>query len=478
MNRTGTAVRRLGGARPWTSSTGLGLLAVALLVIVLVAIFQKERIATVLASTETIEAEFASDYKLVPYRSDVEVGGVVVGTVSGVSPTDSGTFVVTMEVESGLSEKLGTSPGAEIRPTLVIGGRYYVDLVPSGGGRFDEDRIPLERTALPVELDRVLGALTPPARDGIQTSITQTDATLAEGGTDAVRDLLATAPDTLDPAGAVLDAARGTRPATDLTDVVVGLQATAEALTRNDGQLDAVLRDLSTTSRALREGAEPLAASIGTSPETLRVTRAGLVDLRPTLDRLTATAADLRPAARELDPFVAQLDSTLAEVQPLLTDLRPLLTDLQPLVEQLVPVSEKATSAFQDVRGPVLDRVNGPVLEAVNEEWAGTGSYDGSGGNGHRTYEELGHLFHNASSAFGYQGPNGSLSRLTAGVSVNTLGGPGFTLEDYLEQLMLQQPVGPQPGDAAVVPPAPIAPPADQGRPLLPTLGLDDQEPR
>lgn len=447
MNRVKTFVRARMSGLAAVSPRVLGVLVIVFTIGVIYTIFQKERIATTFRSTDTVVAEFARDYKLDPYRSDVKIAGVVAGTVSDVEMSDRDTTVVSMEIDEDAVEKLGDNPSAAIRPTLLLGGRYYVELVPNGDGTFDNETIPLDRTKLPVELDRVLSAFTPSAREATQRTIDKMDATLDRGGRDAVRSLLKRAPNTLNPAGDVLRSARGTRPERDLTDMVTGLRSVASALTKNDGQLDATLKALSDTSATLAAASGPVAATIEDASETLRVTRAGLVDLRPTLDQLTHTAEAMRPTARELDYVLAQLDPALVKLKPLLADLRPTLAEARPLVERLVPTSRDATAVMGDVRGPVLDRVNGPILDAVTERWSGTGSYRGGGGNGHRTYEELGYLMHNASSAFGYQGPNGTITRLTAGYGINTAGGSGMTLEKYLEQLGLQQPPGPQPGE-------------------------------
>ncbi|MQA12622.1 MAG: MCE family protein [Pseudonocardiaceae bacterium] len=448
--------------------TASGLLAIILIVVLFILVYNKERIGTIVAGIvtgdDTISAAFARPYQLQAYKDDVKIGGVVVGTVIDVEPRDQGTVIVSMQLQNGVRDKLGSTPSASIRPTTLLGGEYHVDLQPGGHGAFEGEKIPLERTTIPVELGRVLSALTPPARDGMQAAIKQTDGVLQRGGGDAVRDLLQHAPGTLAPAGEVFDAVRGTRPGTDLTELVAGLESTAAALTRRDGQIAAIIASLQDSTAALAAESRPLAASVATMPETLRTTRAGLADLQPTLDRLTATAENFQPAAQALDPLLAELGPVLERTRPLLSDLRPLLDDTRPLAEQLVPTTQQTTTAFDDVRGPVLDRLNGPITQTVMSPWKGTGRYQGGGASGNRFYEELGYLAARGDAIFSWYGPNGAFGRLSFGAAGNSVGGTGSpkSMEQYLEMLGLRQPPGPQ--EQAGMPGLPLPQSGDRAR--------------
>lgn len=468
--------------RPWSpivgrvrdvSRTTLGLLVIVMVLATIFAVYQKERIVIAFSAGDTIEAEFAQDYKLRPYRNDVKINGVVVGSVTGIERGSRDTTIVSMELQDGVGERLGSRPSASIRPTLLLGGNYYVDLKPGGRGPFEDGRIPHDRTTVPVELDRVLARLTPPAQEGMQAAIGQMDLTLSQGGEEAVQDVLRDAPGTLRPAGSVLDATRGTRPGTDLTEIVSGLQSTASALNRHDGQLESIIGSLHTTTASLAAESRPLSDAVSTMPETMRTTRAGLADLQGTLRRLTSTAEEFRPAAQELDRLLTDLDPVLARTRPLMRELRPLLHNTRPLVEQLVPTAQQSTAALNDVRGPVLDRVNGPITQAVVSEWTGTGPYAGGGGNGHRFYEELAYLGYHAAQVYGWYDRNGGITRVSAGVGLNTAF--PMSLEQYLETLGMRQPPGPQPEGSPAARSPVLAPPQPPGgglpsglMPLLP----------
>jgi phospholipid/cholesterol/gamma-HCH transport system substrate-binding protein len=442
-----------GRRRRARSTTAIGLIVIAVVGLAGVAAFQKDRITSFLSPGDTITAEFSRQYKLIDYKSVVKLADVRVGEVTGAVESDHGTTLVSMRVDPGIRAKLGSEPSAEVRPTLVVGGIYYVSLVPGGRGTDFPDgaTIPVERTTVPVELDQVLSTLTPPAQQGVRSSVRQLDGTLANGGQQQVKDLLAKAPATLVPAGDVLGAARGTQPGTDLPDLVVGLENTAAALNRTNGQFASILDSLATTTGALAAEREPLAQTIQTAPDTLRATRDGLTDLQPTLRALTETAPAFRPAAQALDPLLTELDPVLVRARPVVDDLNSLLGDAQPLVERLVPTAGKATRALGDVRGPVLDRINGPVRDAVLSPWKGTGVYAG-GGDDHLFYQELAYLASAGDDVFKFKNQQGGVGRLMAGVGLSTLTGGASSpqsLEQYLEGLGLQQPLGPQDGSRA-----------------------------
>lgn len=451
MNPARTAMAAAARLRTGMSKTTMGVLLMLLITAASATVYYKEHITTTVSGMfghDTVKAEFAKANQLVEFRhgGDVKIAGVRVGTVTDLEETEAGTSIVTMQVNDGVREKLGSTPSAQIYPTLMLDGRWFISLRPGGEGDFGNDMIPLGRTNVPVSFGRVLSALTPPAREGIQAAVTQLDGVLKQGGSDALRDLMRDAPGTLEPSGDVLEAFQGTRPG-DLTRLVTGLRNTAAAFTERGGQVDAVLDSVHGSTAALAAGSRPWAESIETMPETMRTTRAGMADLQPTLDRLAESAENFRPAARQMDPFFAQLDPVLARTRPLLGDLRSLLVDARPLVERLVPVTRESTKVFDDLSGPVLDRLNGPMANTVMSPWKGTGQYEGGGASGHLFYEELGYLASRASQVFGWHDKTGAHARLSVGVGLNTAGsaaGVHMSLEQYLEMLGFQQPPGPQ----------------------------------
>lgn len=431
-----------------SSPRSIGLVVMVMLLAFSLLAFNRPRVETVLSSGETLSAEFRRDYKLVPYESVVKLAGVEVGKVTGIERTDGNGATIDMKLEDGTLDKLGTEPEANVRPTLVLGGKYYVELVRGGkeGATAEQATIPAERTAVPVELDKVVTALTPSAIESVHGTIGSLERTFDRGGQRRVRELLGSAPGALRPTSQVLRALRGNRPADDLTRLVTGLNNTAAALTRERGQLGTIIDDLSVTTTALADHRRAIAGTIDRAPETLRVAEAGLADLDGTLDRLRTTAEEFRPAARELAPLLRELDGVLDTARPVIADARVVAREARPLVEDLVPGATRATSVLEDLRGPVLDRLDGPLKKAVLSPWHGTGVYEG-GGNDQPLYKEVGYFMSDTADVFKFHDKNGAHGRLMAGVGLSTPGGViGHSIEQYLELLGYQLPAGPQEG--------------------------------
>jgi phospholipid/cholesterol/gamma-HCH transport system substrate-binding protein len=433
--------------RPIPKKT-LGVIVVLAVTLWGIASFSTARIGSFLTPGDTIHAEFSREYKTRDFQDKIKLAGVEVGEITSVEPTGRGTTMVTMRVDHGIRQELGDSPSAALRPTLVVGGIYDIALTPGGvGNEFPDDgTIPVARTTVPVELDRVLTAVDPAAQRGIQTSVRELDGTLRQGGEPAVKGLVRTAPGVLAPAGGVLQAANGTRPGTDLPQLVDGLERTAAVLNNRKGQLGSILDSLNRTSAALAASSKPLSESIHTAPDRLRVARAGLVDLQPTLDDLQETAPEFRPSAQSLDKTLGALDPVIARARPVVSNLNDVLDDARPLVQKLEPTTDRADKVLDDVRGPVLDRVNGPIMDTLNTPWRGTGVY-ANGGDGQPFYKETGYLAAIGADVFKFHDQNGGMARLMAGVGANSaVGGNGsvLSLEQYLEGFGLQQPAGPQ----------------------------------
>lgn len=430
----------------------LGTLVLVLFLAVGWAAFQKERLSTwFTVGHETIQAEFAGRAKLIghdlTYVHSVKLNGVVIGKVTTIEETPRGTMLASMQVDPGTREKLGSAPTAFLRPTLVTDGVQYLGLRTGGdlGKTFVGDVIPLERTQLPVYLDDVLLTLSgEDAKQGLRSTIGQTDATLRQGGADAIHALVADAPAALNPAGVVLGAFRGTNPDTDLTKLVTGLHSISAAMNRQQGQFSSTLASLDRTTTALAAGSGSLASAISGAPETLRVTRAGMDDLRPALARLRTTSEEFRPSARELDEFLHEFGPVAHRARPVFDDLRQVMHDARPLLDQLVPAADVGNDVLDDIKGPVLDRVNGPIKDRIYAPFVGKNEYHG-GSVDIPTYKELGYLISASSNVFKHYDANNAIGRLEAGAGGNSIGGTKFphSLEQYLEMFGMQQPLGP-----------------------------------
>lgn len=424
-------MRRITGDRRLVVS----LVTVAVFVLFMVALFEKSAILTALKPGDTIKAEFARDYKLQAGTSQVKMAGTPVGVVSAVHPTGHGTVSVSLKVRTGVLDKLGTTPTAEIRPTTILGGKYYVSLVSGGARGTFTGTIPADRTRTPVELDQVLQAFPEGARQGLRKTTGELDQTLGESGKAALRRVLKNAPGTLRPAGTVADALRGTRPDRDLTATVTDVDTIANVLTRRDGQLGDLVDSLDTTTSVLARQSRPLAATVATLPSVLRDSRTGLDSLGSILDRVPATADAARPAVRQLDPTLRELNPVLAKARPVVADLRPLLEQARPVVDELVPTSRQGTSVLNDLRGPVLDRVNGPIIGSLMSEWHGTAPKYPNGGDGAKFYQEIAYLVSNINDAVKVYDQNGFMINFALGAGTSSVMDAPGGLDQLLKNL-------------------------------------------
>jgi len=412
---------------------GLGLyITVGIVMLLLVA---KPQIKAMLDGGDVLTAEFSSQYKLRAHDSTVKVAGVTVGSVTDIDDTDHGTVVVTMKVDHDVVEKLGAEPTADIEPRTLLGGRYAVELHPGGGSGEFSGAIPLARTNIPVELDTIAEALPATAREALQGVAGEADRTVSRSSREIAR-LLDTAPGVLRPAAPVLRSVRGTRPSSDLRDIVTYLDATAHALTRHDGQLASTVADLSTVSRALADHRDQLATVLRGLPGTLRDARAGINGLADVVDELEPTARSLRPSAPELADLLLELEPTLRIARPVLRDLVPTLHQLRPAVNELVPVVDQATGIVTDLRGPVMHRVEGPVMDFLLNKWVGSGPYAQSAQGyqaDHLVYEELAYMATNIDRASMGQDSRGSTLAFQAGVGLDSIDGLPFSLENVVK---------------------------------------------
>jgi phospholipid/cholesterol/gamma-HCH transport system substrate-binding protein len=427
---------RTGTKKSWFTALRLGLLFLVVVLLGGTALFNKDRILTTLRPGETFQINFAADNRLVPYLSQVKVSFVPIGVVSGVDSAPDGSATVSVKVDDGIRAKLGTEPSAVIRPTTLLGGNYFIDLVPGGPpGEFTGD-IPRKRTSLPVELDKVAAALQPSALKGLTDSVGNVDTTLKDGGQAALDKLVADAPGALDPAAGVLAAATGDDDA-DLTKLVSGLESASRTLTDKQGQLNDVVSGLHTTTSVLSRRADDLASAVRQMPSTLDSTDAGLVRLKVTLDKLKNTADPARPVATALATALDHADPVLAKAEPVVKQLNGLLVNARPLVEDLVPASQQATALLNDVRGPVLDRIDGPVKTFLQTPYNGSASFASSTSD-KPMYEDLGYMFATLDRASSMSDRNGPAISFHPGIGVGSLGGLPISLEQMFTQLSTQ----------------------------------------
>jgi phospholipid/cholesterol/gamma-HCH transport system substrate-binding protein len=410
------------------TSLRVGAVMIVLTLIAGYVLFHKSEILTRLRSGETIKIHFAAGAHLVDYQSRAKVAFVPVGVVTAQSRQPDGTSVVSVKVDDGTRAKLGSTPFAVIRPTTLLGGNYFVDLVPGGDRVPFTGSIPQSRTSLPVELDKIAAVFQPAARTGAQGAARQLDRTLNAGAGSALDQLAADAPSVLNPAAGVLGAAQGTNQYTDLTYLVTGLDNTARVLTAKQGQLDDIIRQLQTTTSVLAKRSADLASTLAQLPGTLTSTRAGLTNLDTSLARLRETADAARPVVQALDTTLQHASPVLVAARPAVHQLNLLLVAAEPLVQQLVPTAAGATDALQNIQGPVLDRITGPVKQWLLSPYHGTGAYSGTGSN-QSLYEEIAYMAADLDRTSSMVDANGHTIAFEPGIGAGSIGGLPISLE-------------------------------------------------
>lgn len=418
-------------------ATTIGILLVALTVAAFVVVYQKDRYATYMRSGESVEVHFDRAPNVQPFVSPVKIADVEVGKVTGLREAEDGTTVVTAKVDQAVVDRLGAEPTARVRANLILGGRHHLELVPSDKGRFT-GTIPTSRTAPTEELGDVLQAFGPDARQGMRSALERLDTTLDAPTEKLLQDVLRKAPDTGGPAIPVFRGVRGTRPDQDLATLVPDLRNLAEGMGSDQRRLNALASGLEGTTDALARSRRPLSRAIEDLPRTLPQGRAALDDVTSVLNEVQRTASTARPTVRALRPLLSELDLALREGRPVVRDLRPLLDDTLPVARDLVPLSAQARRTLGNLDGPVIERLRGPVVDFVNDDWHGTGKYEGNG-NDNPLYKEVGYLTARAANQSKFVDRNGTFLSLALGAGATSVGGTSINLYQHLRDLGMPQ---------------------------------------
>jgi len=367
------------------STTRIGAVAAVLCLLAGTLLFFKTPIMVALRGGDTVVVDFARDYKVRPNVSRVKVAGVPVGVLTEIEQHGDGARM-TLKVDDGITEILGSDPSAAIRPTTILGGNYFIELTPGGDrGQALDGVIPVDRTSVPVELDATIGMLTKPARGAISKDVELIDETFSGPATPALREFVQSVPPSLRSSSQLLSALAGTKPDEDLTKAITGLQSVARQLTTEQDALADSLEGLESFSGTLARQSRAISATVARGPETLRRTRSGLEDLAGVLDEVRTTSAAALPSVRSLSSLLRNSPEDVRTLRPVVADLRPLMQDLDPTAREAVPAARRLQEVVEDVRSPVIDRVNGPILRTLNSPVAGKGSPLG--------YEQIAYMF-------------------------------------------------------------------------------------
>ncbi len=255
--------------------------------------------------------------------SDVRVLGVPIGTVTSVTPKGN---QVAVEFEYDAAVKVpATAKAAVVAPSLVSD--RYIQLLPpytSGPAMSSGTTIALDRTAVPVELDRIsasmddlMVALGPEGanKDGALSRVLDTGAKNLEGQGTAIHD-------TNHDLSLALQAVSGGK--NDLFSTVKNLQSFTSTLATNDAQVRRLNTDLASVSDQLAGERGDLAAALKNLAIALSETSTFVHDnrsvLKTNVDQLTSVTTTI---ARQRDALAETLKNAPVAVSNLQNAYNP-----------------------------------------------------------------------------------------------------------------------------------------------------------
>ncbi|HET9720880.1 MAG TPA: MlaD family protein [Solirubrobacteraceae bacterium] len=334
--------------------------------------------------TYRVTAVFSQVYGLVP-GADVEVAGINVGSVQGITLGRDGLPHVTMQISDAYPLHAGAS--ANLRAVSLAGEDNRFVSLQAGGGPLlpDGATLPLSHTSQPVEIYQVLDTLNPRARASVRSLLGGLDASLAQRGPD-LRAALAHSAAALGNTAALLAEVNSNGNAlrtfvTDGSDVVARLATVPD----NIGHLaDAMAAVLATTARRqaqLAQATELLAPGLSSPRHALDVLDRSVGTLRGLVRSATPGARELIPFSHALVPALLAAPPALAQADALVRQGPSDVRGLSPLVSKLRPLLPLLEEVLSSAN-PMLDqlRVRLPDLFSFFANWADfSADYDANG---------------------------------------------------------------------------------------------------
>jgi phospholipid/cholesterol/gamma-HCH transport system substrate-binding protein len=341
--------------------------AIAIVVIAVACYFVFGGSVPFAGSPFVLKAVFTTETQLhIP--SPVRIAGVDVGQVVSVKRISGNTraAVVTMDInKDGLP--IHADANAKIRSRIFLEGNFYVDLspgTPSASVLTSGSTVPAANTAGPVQLDRVLAALTSPARANLQTLLQGIGASL-DGQPTAAQDA------TQDPivrgltggqalnkslqysagafrASAIVNQALLGQQPNDLTKVVEGNERVFRGFAGAGNQLASFVHTFNATMATLASRQQDLERTIALLPPLLRHTNTA----DSALDR---SFGPTQAFARELTPGVKQLGPTIDAALPWIAQSTALVSnsELGGLLKNLTPAVQNTSSTLSATKSLV-----------------------------------------------------------------------------------------------------------------------------
>jgi phospholipid/cholesterol/gamma-HCH transport system substrate-binding protein len=286
--------------------------------------------------TSSAGADDSHSYRIEMYNafgivdgSDVRIGGVNAGSVTGLDVNAKKRAVVTVSLSGPLSV-LGKDTHCASEPQSLIA-EYFIDCTPKGPPLPDNAEIPASRVRMTVQNDLVLNTLRTSYRDRLGMLINEFGTALAGN------------------AQSLNQAIRLGSPA------LFNLRRVLDILARQN----ATIRDLNVNSDRiigqLADNRANVIKFIKTAGRTAAASAAQREDLSVDFDRLDNFLA-------QLGPTTAQLRQTAIQSTPLLTDLHAAAPGLNTLAVNLPPFNRSANSSLH-----ALGQAAGPGRKVVKQ---------------------------------------------------------------------------------------------------------------
>ncbi|MGH3328877.1 MAG: MCE family protein [Streptomycetales bacterium] len=267
--------------------------------------------------TVQVSARFPSTVSLYP-GSDVRVLGIPIGTVTEVTPEGTS---VRVEMEYDAENQVPADAKAAIITPAIVSDRY-IQLAPvyNGGPTLDDGaKIPPERTAVPVELDRIYASLNQMTKALGPHGANRNGAfsRLLDVGADNLKGQGAQMNRTFEDFSMAVDTLSSTRG--DFFGSVRNLQVFTTALARSDEQVRVFNQDLADVSAQLEAEREELRAAL----RNLAIALAQIAEfvhnnkdlLKRDLDKLTDITAILLRQQRSLEEFMDVAPAALSNLK-------------------------------------------------------------------------------------------------------------------------------------------------------------------
>jgi virulence factor Mce-like protein len=301
----------------------------------------------------TVQAVFPSANGIRP-GSPVRIAGVNVGKVTSVGHVEDGkqAALVTMRVDKkGLP--IHKDATMKIRPRIFLEGNFFVDVSPGSPSSptiHDGDRIPINQTSAPVQLDQVLSALQAPTRKDLQALLRELSSGLKGAGAKGYNASIQYWKPAYRDGAIVADAAQGTQPG-DLQRYIDKAGTTAQAIDRNREQLKSLVTDFNTTAAAFAARQSELSDAVGELPHTLQAAMPAFGALNASFPAVRGLIRAARPAVRSSGPAIDAAMPFTRQARGLVSkpELRGLSHDLRPLVPALTTLNQASTPLFGQV---------------------------------------------------------------------------------------------------------------------------------